>query len=227
MIDKFTILGERCSGTVFLEQSMTQNFKLSLTWEYGWKHFFGFNDYKDSNDTLFIGIVRDPYTWINSLYRKPWHLEYFINEDEFLNREFYSKNNEKSWRHLWADVEGITKQLNEEIREDRNLFTGERYKNIFECRAIKLYYLMNDMSNEVNHYILIRYEDLRDFFEETLIEIQQTFNLTTKEGFPNPIKTYKKSSKKFIVNKEFTFTKEEIYNHPDFNKEIEKQIKYL
>ena len=91
MINKFTILGERCSGTGFLEQVMTHNFKLSLTWKYGWKHFFGFNDYKDSEDTLFIGIVREPYSWINSLYRKPWHLEYFINEDEFLNREFYSK----------------------------------------------------------------------------------------------------------------------------------------
>jgi len=227
MINKFTILGERCSGTVFLEQTILHNFDLSLTWEYGWKHFFGFNEYKDSDDTLFIGIVRDPYTWMNSLYKKPWHLEYFINEDEFLNREFYSRNSEKRWRHIWPDVKGITQRLNEEIMEDRNLFTGERYKNIFECRGIKLYYLMEEMPKKVDHYVLIRYEDLRDSFEETLKHLQQTFNLTTQEGFPNPINTYKKSNKKFSINKEYTFTKEEIYDHPDFNKEIEKKIKYL
>ena len=66
---------------------------------------------------------------------------------------------------------------------------------------------MEEMPKKVDHYILIRYEDLRDSFEETLMQIQQTFNLTTQEGFPHPINTYKKSNKKFSVNKEYTFTK--------------------
>jgi hypothetical protein len=46
MIKKFTIMGERCSGTNFLEQIILSNFHINITWEYGWKHFFGFYDFK-------------------------------------------------------------------------------------------------------------------------------------------------------------------------------------
>ena len=60
MITKFTIFGPRCSGTTYLENCITKNFDITLTWEYGWKHFFGFNNLDNSQDTLFIGIIRDP-----------------------------------------------------------------------------------------------------------------------------------------------------------------------
>ena len=46
MITKFTILGERASGTTFLQHAIRENFNLSVTWEYGFKHFFGFSDYE-------------------------------------------------------------------------------------------------------------------------------------------------------------------------------------
>ena len=39
MIKKFTIYGERCSGTNYLENLILVNFDVNLTWEYGWKHF--------------------------------------------------------------------------------------------------------------------------------------------------------------------------------------------
>ena len=42
MLKKYTIYGERCSGTKYLEQLMDSNFDIKLTWEFGWKHFFGF-----------------------------------------------------------------------------------------------------------------------------------------------------------------------------------------
>ena len=64
MLNKFTIYGERCSGTTYLEQIINLNFKADITWEYGWKHFFGFHDLTNSDDTLFICIVRNPYDWI-------------------------------------------------------------------------------------------------------------------------------------------------------------------
>ena len=92
MITKFTILGERRSGTNFLEECILKNFDINLTWEYGWKHFFGFNTYENSDDTLFIAIVRDPHTWMNSLYRKPFHLQKNLRKNihNFLNDEFWS-----------------------------------------------------------------------------------------------------------------------------------------
>ena len=42
-INKFAILGERCSGTNFLEELITHNFNLLYTTEYGSKHFFCFD----------------------------------------------------------------------------------------------------------------------------------------------------------------------------------------
>lgn len=60
-IKKFTILGERCSGTNFLEQTILENFDVELTWEFGHKHFFGFHQFSHNNkenETLFIGIVK-------------------------------------------------------------------------------------------------------------------------------------------------------------------------
>lgn len=37
MCSKFTIYGERCSGTNFLEEIMLANFDIVVTWDYGWK----------------------------------------------------------------------------------------------------------------------------------------------------------------------------------------------
>ena len=44
MIKKYTIYGERCCGTKYLQELITKNFNTPITWEYGWKHFFGFQD---------------------------------------------------------------------------------------------------------------------------------------------------------------------------------------
>ena len=57
MIKQVTIYGERCSGTNYLEQLLLSNFEVEITWEYGWKHFFGHADLSNSDDVLFIGIV--------------------------------------------------------------------------------------------------------------------------------------------------------------------------
>ena len=100
MIKKFTIYGERCSGTNYLKNLILANFDVNLTWEYGWKHFFGFNEIesKDTNDVLFICIVRNLPDWINSFFREKHHMQIKYKKnmsnkeklDEFLNKEFFS-----------------------------------------------------------------------------------------------------------------------------------------
>ena len=99
MLKKYTIYGERCSGTNYLENIININFDVNITWEYGWKHFFGFQDdlLKNSDDTLFICIVKNLPDWINSLYRQPHHLidincqsihNFFKYENRILSRIF-------------------------------------------------------------------------------------------------------------------------------------------
>jgi hypothetical protein len=101
-IKYYTIYGERCSGTKYLEDLFNNNFDIELKWDYGWKHFFGFhkfnidlseNDSKNYNEdqTLFICVVRNPVDWLTNFYESKYNLpleNYDI--DSFLKNEFYS-----------------------------------------------------------------------------------------------------------------------------------------
>lgn len=191
MIKNFTIYGERCSGTNFIEaiisgksyyynnnrkhemhfhQEGSAAFDLCKTDEFGHKHFFGFNDQQiinNGDETLFIGIIRNAYDWMPSLFIKKHHIpQVNFKHENFLFGEWYS-----------IDHNPFSDTFLQEYPEDRNLHTGERYKNIFELRKIKLDYLHNRMPRIAKNYILIRYEDLCDSPEKIVNSISERFNL--------------------------------------------------
>jgi hypothetical protein len=205
MIKKYTIYGERCSGTNYLENIININFDVQITWEYGWKHFFGFDDEKllNSDDTLFICIVRNPIDWINSFYREMHHLklryEIDLSENEklnkFLNDEIISIDD--------SSVEYEIKKEYNELLIDRNIYTKKRYKNIFELRHTKLKWMIEDLPNKVKNYIFIRYEDLINNFESTLFKIK---------------------NKGLIVKKKNTISSELILNNKNFISFYENKI---
>ena len=210
MLKNFTIYGERCSGTNFLEHAIIENFELEYTIKYTWKHFFGhynFENNQEEDDTLFIGIIRNPITWIDSLYNKMHHIpeENRHNYRSFMFNTFYSMN----------------EATGKEIMEDRN---------IFEMRKVKNDYLTNDMKTKVKNYILIRYEDLRDNYDVVLDFIKNKFNLTKK----NQNEPYKRIDK-YKGNKKELFTKKMVTLPPRIIKivkdnidiEQEKKIGYL
>jgi len=176
---KVTIYGERCSGTNYLEQLLLLNFDVEITWEYGWKHWFGFNDLSFSDDCLFIGIVRNIVDWMNSLYKDKHHFPPSINSiDAFLNKTFYSR-----WK-------------GNEIMEDRHILTKERYKNIFELRHVKNQFLVDTMPKLVKNYCLITYDDLTTNFTEIMNKIMRC-GLQVKSNIQFPLnvlfyKNYKK-----------------------------------
>lgn len=229
----FKIYGERCSGTNFLEHAIKKNFNLKyIPKKFGNKHFFGFNNFEDSDDVLFIGIVRNPYKWINSLYKNPWHINYETckNINNFLNREFYSyyPNNKRSNRCL--EINYLTKsQLessNKEILNDRHIYTKKRYKNIFELREVKIKFLLYEMPNKVKNYIFIKYEDLRDNYQDTLIKISNKFNLKINSNIVN-INNYKGRSNKFKEKLNIIISNRIINSCKNFNKDLEKIFNYI
>ena len=195
MLKKYTIYGERCSGTNYLQNIMNLNFNIKLTHEYGKKHFFGFQDekLKKSDDTLFICIVRNPVDWVNSLYREKYHIAKHLRKNiaDFLNKEFYSYNDKHS-----GLIDGS------EIIEDRNIYTGKRYKNIFELRHTKIKWMMEELPNKVKNYIFIKHEDLLYDFKNTLLKINEK-GVKIKDNIKFPInsKTYKLSKTKIYVKK--------------------------
>lgn len=201
VIDNFTILGERCSGTNFLEESISNNFNLQYTSKYGNKHFFCYNNYSNSDNTLFIGIIRNPIYWINSFSRELHHVPEINrkNINNFLFNEFYSIEDEPDIAKSVLDnniffLSGKHYNYENKLNKmDLNYKNGKKYKNIFELRKVKNDFLMDVIGNRVKNYILINYEDLLYNFDNVLERIKNKFNLTQKYPTFMKVKKYKKS----------------------------------
>lgn len=208
MVKRFTVYGERCSGTSYIEKLIIKNFNAKLTWNFGWKHFFGFQDdkLKNSDDVLFVCIVRELPDWINSFYRTLHHVPHISKKtsdnekiNELLNEEFYSTVGKN------------------EIMEDRNIYTGERYKNIFELRHTKMKWMIDDLPNKVKNYIFIRHEDLVNNFDEILLKIKDKGLEVRKDiNFPLNITRYVKNCHtENYVKKDNELSNEFILSNPN------------
>ena len=220
MVNFITIYGERCSGTNYLQNLIELNFTQPIIWEYGNKHFFGFNDLNNTDDTLFICIVRNSTSWLNSLYHTPHHLVNNLrhNRTNFLNNEFCS----------FDDNDGNTDE-SIELPNDRNIYTKNRYKNVFELRYTKLKFMIEDLPHKVKHTLIIRYEDLLDDFESTMNKLKDYGNLTIRESvyFPLNNTSYDvKYLKPYVKNKYTTFSEDDINTHPDYNTYYEHKLLY-
>lgn len=202
-IKNFTIYGERCSGTKFLTSTIEKSLDIPVIWDYGWKHFYGFCLPKTlyaAKNTLFIGIVRNPYDWICSLKMNPYHLpnSLIYNFDRFLTHEWYS----------------IDK--NQEIYEDRNYITGLRYKNIFELRSTKINYLLYNMPKYVRNYIFLTYEQLLSNLNYVLQLMSRTFNLKKNNAIIDVLEKnpyFLEDKYKLIVNKNLDWNTESLIGY--------------
>lgn len=192
-IKKFVIYGERCSGTNFLENAIAENFDVTLNTDYGSKHFFCFNSYDStSNDILFIGIIRNPIYWVNSLSTELHNIPSKNSQiKDFLNNPFYS-------------VDEVTNKI---MLDDMNWYNNKIYEDVYELRKNKNFYLINIMPKKVKNFILINYEALLYNYEHTLDFIQQKFNLNKKYTVYKQIEQYKKSdSYKFVQQRNILLT---------------------
>lgn len=177
-IKNFTIYGERHSGTNFLESTIKRVFKINPTWEYGWKHFFGFTSPKKlyyGSHTLFIATARNPYDWIMAMKKMPHHVIAKNTKDIYslMLNEWISVENNKT-----------------EILEDRNYTNNERYKNIFEMRQSKLDYLISVLPSYVHNYVIVTYENILNNQNAIINMISKQFRLPVLE-YPPSIVTKK------------------------------------
>ena len=169
-IKQYTIMGERCSGTNYIEKLFLTNFEIDITWNYGWKHWFGFYNFENNNEenqTLFIGVIRDPIEWIDSLFKHKFHIPL---ENHNIYNILFNK---------WYSIDENGKEINFEntIYRDINYITKKNFKNIFELRKIKNYYLKNEMPKNVKNYILINYNDFILDPIKNLKEIEEKWNI--------------------------------------------------
>jgi hypothetical protein len=175
MIERIQIFGERCSGTNYLENLITSNFKdIEITWDYGWKHWFPENiDKKDNDDCLFIVLFRNPYDWLSSLHHTPWHV------DKTLKDLTFSKFIRTEWKCVYDIYSGLE----------------ERFKNVLEMRNYKVREFLA-LEKKVLNYTRFRYEDLRDN-PNVLKNLSIEFKLKMKDDDIAPYKNYKKTKQTY------------------------------
>jgi hypothetical protein len=127
--------------------------------------------------------------------------------------------------YIWSLHENNTENL-----FDRNIYTGKRYKNIFELRYTKLKYQLTYLPTQVKNYIFIRYEDLLNNFNETMHKIKNKgLNVKNEDTFPLNSNKYKNSNKIFIPKKIYEIHPNKILNNSFFKKfnEYDKKLGYV
>jgi hypothetical protein len=177
-IEKFSLYGERHSGTNFLEQTIKQTFEIDSTFFFGHKHWMGFANPSKilyNRQVLFFGIIRHPYDWISGFFNMPHHVpkQNKSNFQNFLLNEWYSVD-----------------KYQKEILHDRNFNTKPdpiRYKNIFDLRENKLLFLSETMPQIAKNYVLVNYEFLIKYQNKFINLISNRFNLLKKNDPPKPI----------------------------------------
>jgi hypothetical protein len=195
-IQKYTIIGERHSGTNWLEKIFTYHFNVPLTWEFGSKHFidqYDPNKLASANNCLFMCITRNIYDWIGGFYKLPHHVDPYLQKD--LETFMLSE-----WKG--------------EI-QDNDYFLKKPYKNIFSLRKYKLEFLYVYLPFLVNNLLLIRYEDLLKNTGSIIDFIENNFSIKTKNKHLNKLTKPK-------IKHAYKFTKKHIsiiYNNTDWQTE--------
>jgi len=174
----FQVIGERCSGTNFLQKLLGHFTQVNLTWDYGWKHFpiwFGnveAKQWKQDTQVAFIVIVRNPYDWLKSIHRTPHHA------DDSLRRIPFDLFVEREWK-LSPEEERLKPSC------DRNPLTGDWFPNILHLRAAKLKDWLHLQTAPFCYYI--NYETLRDYPYAVLAELKDLFNLHSLSIFSKAV----------------------------------------
>ncbi len=150
-IDSVKIFGERHTGTNALSLFIRENFDLKFKYyEFlGWKHRLAPKKVEwikyDTNNILFIFLFRNPYTWLNSMYKEPYYHHYLkINDrsfEEFI--KFSIEDYENSiclWNQKNESYLKMSKEVNHSLNiciEDFRLDQSKIHQQIAEMIGIK------------------------------------------------------------------------------------------
>lgn len=200
-IKNIQIFGERCSGTNYLERLIKTNFGVRVTSDFGFKHWFldGISprsrtnlttdleqkrSLDDSDDTLFLCLLRSPYDWLRSLYKKPHHT---VLPDDLKFGEFV--------RMPWVSQDQVKRNAAWRKNRGEELYFIEEAQNICELRSQKIEHWL-ELKKIVKNVEFLKYEDLSRN-PGLLIEIVSHHGISTKEdGFIN-VTEYKSENKRY------------------------------
>jgi len=184
---KVDVRGERCSGTNYLYSLLKKNFSdIVFASDFGWKHDFldirTPKIYEQQNYLIFI-VFRNPYDWVQSLYKNPHHIHPKLRDKPF--SEFIRSE----WCSIiegFAEYEIYNLPVTQELFIDRNPINLEKIKNIFELRNLKNTNFLS-YKNIFNNCYYLNIEILQKNWENILHDINNKFfnieNFTPKNEY--------------------------------------------
>lgn len=183
-LDRRKVWGERCSGTNFADALLHRHFA-ELTRKGGqfeWKHGLARPSWSPAT-RLNLFLVRDPFTWAQSLYRNPWHLPVRLRTRDFAS----------FIRQEWVGVFYDQGKYTPERPADRHPIEHRRFHDIWEMRTIKLRHALVAAA-DIPNGVFVRYEDLSTDPQGFIDEIAAQFNLASPDY--RPITDYKGEARK-------------------------------
>jgi hypothetical protein len=209
-IRKLVVLAERCSGSNYIESLILSNLELTSA-PFCHKHFppwyeLPISQYRgdpqhyhfaNTADHLFVVIFRNPYDWVRSLYQTPHHGLASLQRVDF-NRFIRS-----IWIHNPIDPLMNSLRASHPLI-DRDPIDGSLFKNVLKLRTAKIKNMLKIRQRAKNVYF-INYEVARDYPQEVLEEIRETFRISPKPSYFTPVVYYKgKKNLGRFVKKEYT-----------------------
>lgn len=190
----FSVFGERNSGTKYLTEIL-KNSGLINTYSFGFKHWFIptlmidrpphnlSTDNKEylkldnpiADETLFIVITRNPYQWISSMYKRPYHLSKmkYKNRYEFLTNKYYCSENSPNFKNPFIEeADNIIDIRNQKhnhwyhLKDYVKHFYIINYDNFIEDIK-KLPVVLNTNDFKIQNYYTITEEE-KKFIDENL-----------------------------------------------------------
>lgn len=149
------VYGQRCSGTNAFIRSVEANFgRDAFTEAYGFKHWFVPEQVLFPRDVLVLAIARDPFDWVRSLHRQPWHAHPDIKAlgfSDFIRAQWHSYWDTEFW-----GVETDHPVLGREMLHERCPQTGDRFANALAKRTAKLRH-WSSLGDRAHHVALLNY----------------------------------------------------------------------
>lgn len=231
-ITKFSIFSERCSGSNYLEQLILLNLEIE-SGKFCHKHFPPWFDlplekyhgdprhytFEETDDFLFFVIFRNPYDWVRSFFRKPWH-----GSDELFHMSF-SKFIRTPWTLNPQETVVQTEIVFNPLMDRPS--NGSYFRNVFELRSAKIRNML-EIGNKASNVYIINYEIARDHPEEVLAEISKIYSLKAKPVYTPVIYYYGDKNQGIYENKQYKpISKADLkYINSKLDETLEEQIGY-
>ena len=201
-VTRVCVLGERVSGTCFVQSLIAENTHLKVVAPYGHKHFYQDTDKMrrdDNEDTLFVFISRDLVEWLSSFKNNTFHADKPIRNckdmSSFLRME---------WKCIFDGTSGTPETSSvygTEMMAERNPADGKRFENVVQMRNSKMRHFLG-IQEHVKHFVHVRYEDVRENQEGFLSDMCSSFGIRRNPVF-HPINSVRGKGRVPYVRKTY------------------------